>query len=103
MSTLLENLSIELVLTAHPTEARRRTIFSKTERINSLLRLLNQNSLSLRERQNTVEALCNAISALWLTDRTRADKLSVTDEVRTGLYFVQFVFLEHHSDNLSRP
>lgn len=92
MSTLLENLSIELVLTAHPTEARRRTIFSKTERIDSLLRLLNQNSLSLRERQNTVEALCNAISALWLTDRTRADKLSVTDEVRTGLYFVDSFF-----------
>lgn len=92
MSALLENLSIELVLTAHPTEARRRTIFSKTERIDSLLRLLNQNSLSLRERQNTVEALCNAISALWLTDRTRADKLSVTDEVRTGLYFVDSFF-----------
>jgi phosphoenolpyruvate carboxylase len=28
------------------------------------------------------------ISALWLTDRTRADKLTVTDEVRTGLYYV---------------
>jgi phosphoenolpyruvate carboxylase len=92
MSALLENLSIELVLTAHPTEARRRTIFSKTERIDSLLRLLNQNSLSLRERQNTVESLRNAISALWLTDRTRADKLSVTDEVRTGLYFVDSFF-----------
>lgn len=92
MSALLENLSIELVLTAHPTEARRRTIFSKTERIDSLLRLLNQNSLSLRERQTTIESLCNAISVLWLTDRTRADKLSVTDEVRTGLYFVDSFF-----------
>ncbi|MFN8413313.1 MAG: phosphoenolpyruvate carboxylase [Anaerolineales bacterium] len=92
ISTLLENLSIELVLTAHPTEARRRTILSKTERIASLLRLLNQNSLSQRERQDAVSALQSAISALWLTDRTRADKLSVTDEVRTGLYFVDSFF-----------
>src|SRR5690606_18179122 len=30
ISQLLENLSIELVLTAHPTEARRRTILSMT-------------------------------------------------------------------------
>jgi phosphoenolpyruvate carboxylase len=37
MSALLEELSIELVLTAHPTEARRRTVLSKTERITQLL------------------------------------------------------------------
>ncbi len=92
ISALLKNLSIELVLTAHPTEARRRTILSKTQRIATLLRLLNQNSLSLRERQDTTTALQSAISALWLTDRTRADKLTVTDEVRTGLYFVDSFF-----------
>ena len=92
MSALLENLSIELVLTAHPTEARRRTVLSKTERIASLLRQLNQDSLSQRERQEAVAALRAAISALWLTDRSRADKLTVTDEVRTGLYYVDAFF-----------
>ncbi len=92
MAALLENLSVELVLTAHPTEARRRTILSKTERIGSLLRLLNHNGLSLREKQETLAALQGAISSLWLTDRTRADKLTVTDEVRTGLYFVDSFF-----------
>ena len=87
MSALLRDLSIELVLTAHPTEARRRTVLSKTERITLLLSLLNQNSLSLREREDTVKSLHAEISALWLTDRVRADKLTVTDEVRTGLYY----------------
>ena len=33
MSQLLRDLEIELVLTAHPTEARRRTILSKLQRI----------------------------------------------------------------------
>ncbi|HNC09188.1 MAG TPA: phosphoenolpyruvate carboxylase, partial [Anaerolineales bacterium] len=43
VSALMEKLSIELVLTAHPTEARRRTILSKTERIAALLSLLGRN------------------------------------------------------------
>ena len=88
MAALLRELSIELVLTAHPTEARRRTVLSKTERITHLLGLLNQNSISQRERDEAIKALHAEISALWLTDRARADKLTVTDEVRTGLYYI---------------
>ena len=88
MSALLAGLSIELVLTAHPTEARRRTVLSKTERITQLLSLINQDSLSRRERDETAASLHAEITALWLTDRTRADKLTVTDEARTGLYYV---------------
>jgi phosphoenolpyruvate carboxylase len=61
MAAMLGNLSIELVLTAHPTEARRRTILSKTERIESLLRLLNHNGLSLREKQETLAAGCDLL------------------------------------------
>ena len=55
ISVLLEGLSIELVLTAHPTEARRRTVLSKTERITQLLSLIDQDSLSRRERDETTE------------------------------------------------
>ncbi|MEP7136346.1 MAG: phosphoenolpyruvate carboxylase [Chloroflexota bacterium] len=88
ISALLAELSIEMVLTAHPTEARRRTVLSKTERITQLLSLINHDSLSRRERDETTDSLHAEIAALWLTDRTRADKLTVTDEVRTGLYYV---------------
>jgi phosphoenolpyruvate carboxylase len=92
MATLLENLFIELVLTAHPTEARRRTVLSKIERIAQLLKLLSRNSLSRREHDDSIDDLRAEISSLWLTDRARADKLTVTDEVRTGLYFVDSFF-----------
>jgi phosphoenolpyruvate carboxylase len=88
MSALLNELSIELVLTAHPTEARRRTVLSKTERITHLIHVLNQDSISQRERDEAVNALHAEITALWLTDRARADKLTVTDEVKTGLYYI---------------
>ena len=92
VSALMENLFIELVLTAHPTEARRRTILSKTERIATHLSLLGQNGLYSYERQNAIHSLHAVISSLWLTDRARADKLTVTDEVRTGMYFVDSFF-----------
>ncbi|MEW6404956.1 MAG: phosphoenolpyruvate carboxylase, partial [Chloroflexota bacterium] len=90
--TLLDNLSIELVLTAHPTEARRRTVLSKMERIAHLLKLLKQNSLSQRQKDLITKSIHAEIAELWFTDRVRGDKLTVTDEVRTGLYFVDEFF-----------
>jgi phosphoenolpyruvate carboxylase len=92
MSALLENLSIELVLTAHPTEARRRTILSKIKRIHDLVAQLDRESLSQREREWISASLSAEISNIWLTERERAVKPGVTDEVRTGLYFVDSVF-----------
>ena len=92
VAALMDNLFIELVLTAHPTEARRRTILSKTEHIATLLRLLDGTGLYPFEEKNAVNTLQATISSLWLTDRARAEKLTVTDEVRTGMYFVDSFF-----------
>ncbi len=94
MSTLLDNLAIELVLTAHPTETRRRTILSKVHRIASLLTDLKQTKLLPRQHDALIQALYAEITAFWLTDRSRTSKPAVTDEVRTGLYFVESVFWE---------
>ena len=92
MSNLLENLSIELVLTAHPTEARRRTVLTRIQSISTLLSQLSQENSLPREQAELTASLRAEISALWLTDRARTAKLAVTDEVRTGLYFVETVF-----------
>jgi phosphoenolpyruvate carboxylase len=92
MSEILENLSIELVLTAHPTEARRRTVLSKIERIAQLIQDVTGGQLSTREHDELLLALRTEISALWLTERARANQLAVTDEVKTGLYYVDAFF-----------
>lgn len=92
MSSLLETLSIELVLTAHPTESRRRTIISKLQRLSTFLHESTRSDRLPRERENLIKAMYAEISALWLSDRSRASKLAVTDEVRTGLYYVDSVF-----------
>lgn len=92
MARLLRELHIELVLTAHPTEAKRRTILSKLKRIADSARALAANDLLPRERDAHLAALRAEITSLWLTSRTRTTRPAVTDEARTGLYFVDEVF-----------
>jgi phosphoenolpyruvate carboxylase len=92
MDELLERLQIELVLTAHPTEARRRTILSKIERISQVLRELDSRGLLPSEYERARRSLRREITSLWLTDRARNSRPTVTDEARTTLYFVGQVF-----------
>ncbi len=92
MATLLDNLSIEMVLTAHPTEARRRTVLDKLTHISSLLWQISTGKPSKREKEEIRVALHTEISTLWLTERARTVTPAVADEVRTGLYFVNAVF-----------
>ena len=92
MAELLRTLRVELVLTAHPTEAKRRTVLSKLQRIAAALRGLADPGLLPRESQALEAGLRAEVVELWLTDRTRTARPAVTDEVRTGLYFVDAVF-----------
>ena len=92
MADLLENLHIELVLTAHPTEAKRRTMLSKMRRIAGALAALNNGDLVQPEILKFQASLKAEITSAWLTERARTTRPAVTDEVRTGLYFVDEVF-----------
>lgn len=92
MQALLDGLSIELVLTAHPTESRRRTVISKLQRLARLLDHLSSARIPPREQQKTRSGIHAEIVGLWLTDRDRTARPLVTDEVRTGLHFVETVF-----------
>jgi phosphoenolpyruvate carboxylase len=85
-------LRIELVLTAHPTEAKRRTVLSKLQRIAETIHVLEHADRLPRERQACLASLHAEITSLWLTDRTRTARPAVTDEVRLGLYFVDEIF-----------
>ncbi len=89
---LVGRLRIELVLTAHPTEAKRRTVLSKLQRIAHGLRELDYRDLLPREREAQTLAIKHEIASLWLTNRNRTERPAVTDEVRTNLYFVDEIF-----------
>ena len=92
MQSLLSGLSLELVLTAHPTESRRRTVVSKLQRVARSLEQIANNQLTPSEREQTLLAIRAEVVGLWLTDRERTVKPTVADEVRIGLHFVESVF-----------
>lgn len=83
---LLNRLHIELVFTAHPTESKRRTVLSKLRRIATALTALDERHLLPGERADLNRQLTAEITSLWLTNRSRSNQISVTDEVKTGLY-----------------
>jgi phosphoenolpyruvate carboxylase len=91
---LLDDLQIELVLTSHPTQSKRRTVLSRVESIRHLVDQIALAHTSTRRREGLLRDLRAEVTTLWLTDRARTHKLQVTDEVRTNLYFVDQVFWE---------
>lgn len=86
LAYLFDRLHVEMVFTAHPTEAKRRTVLSKLDRIGEALYNMDVSDLLPTER-DAIEATIEAeVTSLWLTEQSRTEKPSVTDEVRTGLY-----------------
>ena len=84
---ILDELSLELVMTAHPTEAMRRVILDIHKRISEDVMLLDNPTLTLREREQLREKLLNEVITLWQTDELRDRKPTVLDEVRNGMYY----------------
>lgn len=84
---VLDNMSLELVITAHPTEATKRSILEIQQRIAEILKELDHPLHTPRERRKLNESLFNEVTILWQTDELRHYKPTVLDEVRNGLYY----------------
>jgi phosphoenolpyruvate carboxylase len=90
----LQTLSLELVITAHPTEATKRSILEIQQRIAVILKNLDHPLLTKRERTKLEERLFNEVTILWQTDELRHHKPTVLDEVRNGLYYFDQTLFE---------
>ncbi len=84
----LRRLDIQPTLTAHPTEARRRTLLYKQQRIAALLGGL-QSDPTPEERDLILGELHGHITVLLSTDEIRVERPTVRDEVEQGLWFLQ--------------
>ncbi|MCU7939870.1 MAG: phosphoenolpyruvate carboxylase [gamma proteobacterium symbiont of Bathyaustriella thionipta] len=87
LQELLNNLSYTPVFTAHPTEAKRRTILESLKRIFIAIKNLDDPRLGKYEKDSLTQVLNNEIQILWKTDEVRAEKPHVIDEVKNGLYY----------------
>jgi phosphoenolpyruvate carboxylase len=80
---LLGSLRIHLVLTAHPTEARRRAVVAVLRRINELLGVLDDPRTGAADRAETRRGLRENVDLLWRTSQLRVKAMDPIDEVRT--------------------
>jgi phosphoenolpyruvate carboxylase len=88
LQRVLDGMNVGLVLTAHPTEALRRSIRRKHVRIGEMLAALESSQLTWKERRRLEEKLAEEISVLWQTDELRARRPEVKQEIeRTLLFF----------------
>lgn len=85
------NLNIDLVLTAHPTELKRRTILDKMNHIAKLLGRRDQQELTGWELKEWSHNLRREVTAIWLTDEIRRRKPSPEEEARHGLQVIEKV------------
>jgi len=74
--------SLKLVLTAHPTEAARRTVLAAHLRIAALLARLD-------EGDDVEDALAGEITMLWQSDEVRTRRPQIVDEIRNGHWFFE--------------
>jgi len=85
VTSLLAGLRVHPVLTAHPTEARRRAVTDTLRRISGLLAGLDDERHGESERAEILRRLIEEIDLLWRTSALRSSAMQPLDEVRTAM------------------
>ncbi len=83
-SELLGRLEVHPVLTAHPTEARRRAVTEALRRIGAQLDAFDNAHLGRAAHAESLRRLREEIDLLWRTSALRIQAMQPLDEVRSG-------------------
>jgi phosphoenolpyruvate carboxylase len=92
-ATMLNQALIVPVLTAHPTEVRRKSMIDHRNRIAALMALRDTGAEETAEGDLIEAAILRQIALLWQTRPLRRERLYVADEVDTALTYLRDVFL----------
>jgi phosphoenolpyruvate carboxylase len=93
LQSLLQRALICPVLTAHPTEVRRKSTIDREMEVAELLAERDRAELAPDETAANDEALRRAVLTLWQTSILRRTRLRVLDEVANGLAYYDYTFL----------
>ncbi|MEX2503317.1 MAG: phosphoenolpyruvate carboxylase [Egicoccus sp.] len=93
-ATAIGEVHVRPVLTAHPTESKRRTTLTKLGRMARALAELDAETVTPEHRAHLHRYLAEEVASMWLTDETRVRPPSVIDEVRNGLYWIEAVLFD---------
>ncbi len=82
------------MITAHPTETRRRTVFDTQHRVTELMRLRLHGQTRTPDGRDIEVELRRHILTLWQTALVRLSRLKISDEIETGLRYYPAAFFE---------
>ncbi len=89
MQEMLNQADVRFVLTAHPTEAKRRTIIDKLARLFDTIRQLDERAALPREVDRARTKMASAIAGLWASNELRITNPTVLDELRATLVYFE--------------
>ncbi len=85
----VQQLLIELVLTAHPTEVTRRSLVHKYVEINNCLERLENADLTEKERHQIQRRLLQLIAQAWHTNEIRTQRPTPFEEAKWGFAVIE--------------
>jgi phosphoenolpyruvate carboxylase len=94
VAAALTGALVSPVITAHPTETRRRTVFDTQHRITELMRLRLHGHTQTEDGRDIERELRRHILTLWQTALIRLSRLKIQDEIETGLRYYPAAFFE---------
>src|SRR5882672_8676173 len=92
LQALFDTILVSPVLTAHPTEVRRKSVLDREMEVAQLLAGRDRLALTPVEAAATDDALSRAVLILWQTSLLRRGKPTVVDEVANGLSYYDHTF-----------
>jgi len=89
-----KSLKVDLVLTAHPTEVKRRTLIQKYTNVNNILEKFNKSRIfklkNIKTETLAMERnLHEEITSIWKTDELKRSKPKPTEEAQWGLAVIE--------------
>ncbi len=94
VAAALRGALVSPVITAHPTETRRRTVFDTQNHITRLMRLRLHGQDETEDGRQVERELRREILTLWQTALIRLSRLKVADEIEAGLRYYPAAFFE---------
>lgn len=85
----VDDLNIDLVLTAHPTEVTRRTLIHKHSELAKCLTDLHQKHLTDSQRHMLQSRIADLIAQAWHTEEIRTVRPTPVDEARWGFSVIE--------------
>ncbi|MCH7668926.1 MAG: phosphoenolpyruvate carboxylase [Acidobacteria bacterium] len=98
LQAAVESLDLRPVFTAHPTEAARRSILSKTTAIAVLLNKRSDARLSATDKARLVRRIAEHIDLIWQTNELRDERPTPVDEARSAIYYFDQIFSQVAGD-----